>query len=115
MMLSLFRKVFNLLASDPVKSWNSHAFVACAVGLLFGVLAHFLNWPVTFWVILGWIAAYIFYRLREWLDEYKYRQLGTWRRRSKQGVTPKIDGCGDILGPRWIALAGIGLYILSSW
>lgn len=112
------RSIYNLLAGDPVRSWNSHGFVSLAIGLSAAAFTKFYQHPYVKGVMLsfafGLTAAYLFYRCREWIDESKYRKQGTWTniRKAKAGVSPKVDGAGDIIVARWLCIAGWCIYLL---
>lgn len=107
-MKNIFRKSAN--------TWIGHALVAVFGSVAIAVPAHvWLGIHVVFGYTAGAVFWMMFYGWRESGDELRHKvRLKDWRKPSKvDGVTPRTDKAGDLLGPAtWLVACLVWLVTL---
>lgn len=62
----------------------------------------------------GFFAAY-FVLIREARDERAHKERGDWDTPSAQGVTPRIDQWGDLIGPVTVFVTFVAAGVLCGF
>ena len=82
------------------QTWIEHACICAFGSFAVGAVNHSLG----FAVLIAWVLAAYFVLVRETIDELGHKIDGDWDTPSTQGVTPRIDQWGDMLGPCAVAV-----------
>ena len=91
------------------QTWIEHAAIVAFGSFVVGAVNHSLG----FAVVISWVFAAYFVFVRERLDEWNHKIDGDWDTPSAQGVTPRIDQWGDMLGPVAVAVTYTLAWVLA--
>ena len=91
------------------QTWVEHACIVAFGSFVAGAV----NASLGFAAITAWFLAAYFVFVREVLDEAAHKAEGDWDIASPQGVTPRIDQWGDLLGPCAVAVTYALAWVLS--
>ena len=97
------------LRKRDTSTWIEHALIAAFGSFVGGAV----NASLGFAVVTAWFLAGYFVLVREVRDEARHREDGDWDTPSPQGVTPRIDQWGDLLGPVAVAVTYTLAWVLA--
>lgn len=88
------------LNSIQTTTWITHAIATAFVPFVLGIVFQSLLLST----LVATILAGYFVFVREPADEAKHRAIGNYDVPDAQGITPRIDQWGDVLGPISVAV-----------
>ena len=91
------------------QTWIEHACIVAFGSFVVGAV----NASLGFAVVASWVLAAYFVLVRETIDELGHKIDGDWDVPSPQGVTPRIDAWGDMLGPVAVAVTYALAWVLA--
>ena len=94
----MLRKLWRVATRNQVRTWWVHAAISCLIGGIFA------PWGIDAVSKALWVVA-LCYFVKEVLDIFKHMAYAT-RAFDGQGVSPRIDFHGDIVGPTTAAVVG---------
>jgi len=94
----------------PLWSWLGHTLTTMVVSIVFAFLIN----PAQFGLMVGACLAFMFFLIKEIKDMNRHKAMGSWDKPvMKYGVSGRVDGAGDLLGPSAYFLATIVSYLMG--
>ena len=109
-MLGWIREKKREWSEDQRATWAAHGIITAAVP---AVITAAFGWPAYAYVILVALTA-LFYQWREGHDWVLHEAKGDLDTPNYQGITPRMDKAGDLIGPYSVLMGAMVTYILTA-